>query len=111
MTQITWIPGAGAPTTVRGVPASATTGNAQLLPIWAPDIQYLPTTTYAEFNAIITNVNATSVFLLTPGEIRELHVRAWRKHGGRQYVAFDGETSADTQITMTYAAVNELLRT
>ena len=109
MTQITWIPGAGAATTARG--GTATTGYAQLLPIWAPDIMYLPTTTYATFNAIVTNVHSATSLGMSPGEMTELHVRAWRQHGGRQYVSFDGETTLITQITMTYDAVNELVRT
>ena len=109
MTQITWIPGANASTQVRG--DAATTADAQLLPIWAQDIQDLPTTTYAEFNAIVTNIDNATTLGMSPGEMRELHVRNWRKHGGRQYVTFDGETTTLTQITMTYGAVNELVRT
>lgn len=110
MTQITWIPGANAATTARG--CTATTAYAQLLPLYAPEIQYLPTTTYAAFNAIITNVvGDTTTIGLGAGGTRALHVREWRKHGGRQYVAFDGETTTATKITLTYDAVNEMVRT
>lgn len=109
MTQLSWIPGANASTQARG--DAATTADAQLLPLYAPEIQYLPTTTYAAFNAVIQNISGVTTLALGMGATRALHVRNWRKHGGRQYVTFDGETTTSTRITMTYAAVNELVRT
>lgn len=109
MTQITWLPGAAASTTVRG--GIATTGYAQLLPLYAPDIQYLPTTTYAAFNVIVQNVSGATALGVGEGAAVTMHVRGWRKHGGRQYVALDGETTTGTLITLTYDAVNEMVRT
>ena len=107
MVQISWIPAAAATTTTVG--ATATTGCAQILPSWAPDIAALPTTTSVTWQALIQVVSTTSMGV-TPGKVKTAKVVAWRKKGGHTYVAFNRETGTETKITLTYRAVGELIR-
>ena len=108
MVQISWIPAAAATTTTVG--ATATTGCAQILPSWAPDIAALPTTTSVTWQALVQAVHSATTMGMTPGQVRTAKVVAWRKKGGHTYVAFNCETGTETKITLTYRAVGELVR-
>ena len=110
MTQITWVPAQAAATTGKSTLVAATTGYAQILPEWAPDIMYLPTTTVVDYNVYVMAATTTTAGMRA-GTIRQLHVRGWRKHGGRQYVALDGESGTFSKVTLAYMAVGELVRT
>ena len=108
MVQISWIPEAAAATTTVG--ATATTGYAQILPSWAPDIAALPTTTSVTWQALIQGVGSGTTLGLRHGQVRTAKVVAWRKKGSHTYVAFNCETGTQTKITLTYRAVGELIR-
>jgi len=108
MVQISWVPEAAAATTTVG--ATATTGYAQILPSWAPDIAALPATTSATWQALVQAAYSATTMGMTPGQVRPTKIAGWRKKGGHTYVAFDCETGTGTKITLTYRAVGELIR-
>ena len=105
--------------TTAAVGAALTTGNAQVLPSWAPPIEYIGTT-YPWVAFVLTGGNTTipNTYAKTPKVAR---VRAYGRkatlHGGAECIALnreifgpDGKFGTAELIILAYRAVGELVR-
>lgn len=106
--------------TTGAIGAAVTTGNSQVLPAWAPDIEYIATTSIAGIDILtMSNVYGPTttggVCRLMRTKVRNydsrritLHrqIRTATKAGGEIYHT----TKGDAVVGLTYRAVGELKR-
>lgn len=96
--------------------AAITTGNVQVLPEWAPPIQYMGTTT--PWNVLVTSATTGDVAGGASGRVRRLHVRTYGRRaslysGGECFCVRDRiEAGANKRplLIVTYRALGEVVR-
>jgi hypothetical protein len=95
---------------------SITTGGVQVLPEWAPPIQYIGTTT--PWNVIAWSATTGDVVADASGRARRLHVRTYGRratlYSGAECVAVRDRIEAGStkrpMLVITYRALGEVVR-
>lgn len=108
MVQIKFVPDMSATTSTVG--ATPTTGEGIRLPYWAPEIAFLPATTTIVWMPVIRALTTSAD--LNMGVGRRAKVGGWKRDStGNQFVIFTREVGPETEITLSYRAAGELVRT